>query len=289
MPNRSLRTNAYVLAADPAYLAASIQAYYPYVDSIVVSYDRSGRSWTGTPLPIDECLTTIKELDVAGKCVFAPGDYWRPGIDPLDNDTHQRRQALTAASRDADWVLQLDTDEIMVAPEAFFACLSRADDAGASALDYPSRWLYARTGDVRSGGGRYLEGSTRLWRPAASYPGPLAVRSGTQLELARQAPAAPRYRVDLRPWNTDPAQGRTSVVHEVIPVEHAVVHYSWVRDADQMRRKFGWSGHTEAYSPPSVFRRWEHRRTHPWLTALTSPLRRWDTYRLVTIEDEATP
>lgn len=283
-----MRVHAYVLAADPAFLAASVGAYYERVDRIVVSYDRSGLSWTGTPLPVDECLTVLKDLDVDGKCELVPGDYWRPGHDPLDNDTHQRREALAAAERGADWVLQLDTDEVMVAPDAFFASLRRADDAAATALDYPSRWLYARVGDAPGGGGRYLEASTRLWRPVAGYPGPLAVRAGTRLEVARQAPTAVRYRADLRPWNTDPAQGLDAIVHEVVPLDAAVVHYSWVRDDEHMRRKFGWSGHTSLYSHPVVYRRWAWRSAHPRAAALATPLRRHpEWFRLSTIRAEA--
>ncbi len=282
-----LRTNAYVLAADPAYLAASVRAYYDRVDRIVVSYDRDAMSWSGTPLPVDDCLTTLKSLDVDGKCELAPGDFWRPGHDPLDNDTHQRQVALDQASDGADWVLQIDTDEVLAAPETFFRAIERAHDTGATALDFPARWLYARVGDARRGG-RYLEASSRLWRPVAGFPGPLAVRPGTRLTCARQAPSAVRYRVDLRAWNTDPAQGPGSVVHEVIDMEEAVVHYSWVRSDAYMRRKLGWSGHSAAYSQPAVYRRWAARQRHPLGTVLTTPLRRHpEWFRLSTIRDEA--
>ncbi|WP_258934107.1 hypothetical protein [Nesterenkonia pannonica] len=64
-------------------------------------------------------------------------------------------------------MVQLDTDEVMLSLETFFACLERAEEAGASALDYPSRWLYSRTA-----GGQYLEASTRFGKPRADYPGP---------------------------------------------------------------------------------------------------------------------
>ncbi|SMF26389.1 hypothetical protein L603_004300000170 [Cellulosimicrobium cellulans J34] len=282
-----LTLNAYVLAADPAFLAASVSAYYDRMDRIVVSYDESATSWSGTPLPVDECLAVLERLDVDGKCELAPGRFWRPGEEPLANDTHQRQVALDQASEGADWVLQLDTDEVLPRPETFFEVLARADDAGATALDYPSRWLYARVGDA-PGGGRYLEASTRFWRHVAGFPGPLAVRPGTRLECARQAPTAIRYRVDLRPWNTDPAQGPGSVVHEVVGIEDAVVHYSWVRPDEHMRRKFAWSGHSPVYTRPAVYRRWASRSRHPWLAALTTPLRshpEW--YRLTTVAPEA--
>ncbi|WP_069387942.1 hypothetical protein [Cellulosimicrobium cellulans] len=274
-----MRLSAYVLVADPSFLGASLRAYYDHVDRIVLSYDATSTSWTGTPLPVDECLAVIKELDTDGKCVHAPGDYARPGTAPLDAETHQRQEALDLASQDADWVLQLDTDEVMLRPAAFLASLRRADGAGATALDYPSRWLYARVAP-----GRYLEASRRFGQPAASYPGPLAVRAGTRLVHARQV-EGPHYRVDLGPWNTDPAHPHDVIVHEVVGQEDAVLHFSWVRRPETMRQKFGWSGHTAHYSRPGVYERWEHRTRHPRRAVLTSPLRRGDWYRLVTVPE----
>lgn len=274
-----MRVNAYVLVADPSFLRESIRSYYDHVDRIVLSFDVDSTSWTGTPLPVEECLAIIDELDVQGKCVRVPGHYARLDQEPLDNDTFQRQEALDAASDGADWVLQFDTDEVMADPESFFHSLDRADATGAAGLYYPSRWLYARAGDDR-----YLEASTRFWRPIASYPGPLAVRAHTRLTHARQADV-PRYRVDLRPWNTDPSHHHEVVVHEVVPASSAVIHYSWVRDDETIRRKFGWSGHTADYTRPEVYRRWASRQRHPIRTVLTNPLRRRDWYRVVSIAD----
>ncbi|WP_265523560.1 hypothetical protein [Oerskovia flava] len=274
-----MRRSAYVLLADPSFLGASLRAYYDHVDRIVLSYDESATSWTGTPLPVDECLAIVKEIDVDGKCVAAPGHYARLEHPPLDNDTYQRQAALDEASDDADWVLQLDTDEVILDPDSFLAALTKADDAGAGGLHYPSRWLYSRVAP-----GRYLEASTRWGRPVASYPGPLAVRAGTRLDQARQADV-PLYRVDLRPWNTDPAHHHTTIVHDVVTPQEAVLHFSWVRSDDVIRRKFGWSGHTDDYSRPAVYRTWRNRSRRPHRTALTSPLRRTDWYRLVTVPE----
>lgn len=274
-----MRITAYVLVADPNFLKESLRSYYDRVDRIVLSYDESFVSWTGTPLPVRECLAIIDALDADGKCIRAPGHYGRLDHDPLENDTYQRQRALEAASQDADWVLQLDTDEVMLDPDRFFSSLRRAEATGAGAMDYPSRWLYSRVSP-----GRYLEASTRFWRPAASYPGPLAIRAGSQLTLCRQA-EVPLYRVDLRPWNTDPAHHRDTVVHEVVDSRSAVLHYSWVRDHDTIRRKFGWSGHAEDYSRPAVYERWAQRQLHPLRTVLTNPLRRREWYRLVSIPE----
>ncbi len=68
-----MRVTAYVLVADPAFLRESIRAYYDRVERIVLSYDETSTSWTGTPLPVAECLRLIEEVDPDGKCVHAPG------------------------------------------------------------------------------------------------------------------------------------------------------------------------------------------------------------------------
>lgn len=272
-----MRLTAYVLAADPAYLTESLLSYYAHVDQIVVSYDEDARSWTGTPLPIKECLRAVARLDVAHKCVLAPGHYARVGRPPLENETFQRQRALDLASENADWVLQLDTDEVVPRPATLLRSMAHAEAAGAGGLEYPSRWLYAQVGK-----NTYLESATRTGRLTASFPGPLAVRAGTTLRHCRQADT-PLFRVDVRPWNTDPHQARTAVVHEVVPESHAVIHFSWVRSDEAMRQKFGWSGHTAEYSEPAVYSRWKWRSAHPRTAALTSALRRTDRFRVARI------
>lgn len=280
-PRTGTGVSAYIMLADPNYLAQSVQAYYPYVDRIVLSFDVNATSWTGTPLPVAQCLRIVRELDRDDKCELAPGHFARSGIDPLENDTFQRQDALDRASRYGRWVLQLDTDEVMLDPAAFFAALDRADRAAAGGLDYPARWLYSRVAP-----GRYLEQTDRLWRRAASYPGPLAVRAGTRLRLARQADVE-LYRVDFRDRNTDPWHPADAPVHETVAPGQAVAHFSWVRRPEVIQRKFGWSGHTEQMKPPPVYRAWQRRTRHPLLTVMTTPLRRrsraW--YRLSTVPE----
>lgn len=279
--NARRRISAYVLVADPSFLRQSLSAYYAYVDRIVLSYDRSSISWTGTSLPIDQCLRIIAEIDIDGKCEHHPGDFARLDRTAFDNETYQRQVALDEASTGADWVLQLDTDEVMLRPDVFIAMLERADKKGAAGLDFPSRWLYTRVSR-----GRYLEVAGRLWQSAASYPGPLAVRAGTILRHARQADIE-LFRVDFAVPGTDRWRARDAPVHAVIPVDSAVMHFSWVRDPDMIRRKFAWSGHTDQMRPPKVLRRWLWRTRHPVLTILTTPFRRRNDgqYRLARIPE----
>ncbi len=77
------------------------------------------------------------------------------------------------------------------------------------------------------------------------------------------------FRVEFRPNNTDTHRPRDIIVDRVIPVAAGIRHYSWVRSVDYMRRKAGWSGHSELYL--SRYGAWEWRRLHPLLTALGTP------------------
>lgn len=262
-----MRLHAYVMAADPAFLAASVLSYYGVVDRIVVSYDEDGRSWAGHEIPVDLCRSILRELDADGRCVFSPGRFVRPDLHPMEAETAQRQAALDEASSGADWVLQLDTDEVIPDVDAFVGTIASAEAAGAGGLEYPARWLYSRTA-----AGRFLERSGRFGGITASYPGALAVRAGARLTRARQ-PASPLFRVDVRPWNTDPSHPRDALVHRVVDPGQAVLHYSWVRTADTMRRKLGWSGHAPDTDGAREYRRWEWRKRHPIATAAISPLR----------------
>jgi hypothetical protein len=261
-----LRINAYVLAGDPWWVEESIRSYYPIVDRIVVSYDASGRSWSGGPLAVEESLEHIRAVDSDSKCVFAPGEYARPGQFILDVEHAQRQAAFDHASEGADWVLQIDTDEVVGDLTTFSSCLEEADVAHAGGLEYPARYLYART---RSG--LFLERSTRAWRTEASYPGPVAVRARSRLAHLRQADVS-LYRVDFRRRNTDPAHPRDAVVDRVVPVAAGIRHYSWVRSVDYMRRKAAWSGHSDTYTKD--LENWLRRSRRPLLAVAQTPLRR---------------
>lgn len=263
-----MRLNAYVLAGDPAWIPRSVGSYYDLVETIVVSYDRRHRSWSGAPLSVGAALDRLRSLDRDGKLRLLPGDHSDPGAKVLTNETEQRRQALEVAGEGADWVLQLDTDEILLDRAAFLAALAAGDRSGAAGLDYPLRDFYQRVGP-----GTFLEHCGRFWTDRAAYPGPVAVRAGTPLSHCRQT-REPLYRVDFRTRNTDPWHPSDVPVHRVVARSQAIAHMSWVRSPEQMREKSVTSGYAAARDWSRELPRWERRGRHPWLTALSAPVRR---------------
>lgn len=254
----------------PIYLAESISSYYSIVEKIFLSYDQDDLSWSGNPMPMTASIDAAKSVDPDGKLVLLPASHSDPTLHPLDCETRQRQGAFDLASEGADWVLQLDSDEILPAGNPLLRCLEEADHGGFNGLDYPSRWLYR---NLR--GSLYLEASRRFWQPAASYPGQLAAKAGTLLKHCRQSDV-PTYRVDLRTRNSDPWRPRDAPVHRTIPVQSAVLHYSWARSLDDLRKKASYSGHTSDFDWEMALRKWQVNGEHPLRAVLGTPLRRKD-------------
>ncbi len=247
-----------------------MRSYYSLVDRIVVSYDETASSWTGKPLDLAQCLRRLRAMDDQGKCDYRPGHYARPEFfdRPMENDTHQRRCALRQAEDGADWVLQLDTDEVIANLDTFTDCLREADRRGCQALNYPSLWMYSRAFE-RWG----LEWCDRGWRRAPGYPGPLAVRSGSELTLARRVESG-HYHVDLSPRGSSGRVPNGVPVDRVIPAQDAVWHLSMWRDEEWLRRKFASSSHATDHDWHPEITGWLWARKHPLLKMLTSQFSR---------------
>jgi hypothetical protein len=227
--------NAYVLAAEPSWIESSLTSYYAVVDRIVVSYDRSGRGWTGAPIPIDECLDRLRSVDPDRKMQFCPGDHAFPGHTPMENDTRQRQQALEAAEAGADWVLAIDTDEVLPDALAFARHLAEVPETF-RAVEWPMRSFFRRMNS-----GRFLEVCTPLRRQLSEYPGCVAVRPGVKFTAARRA-QEPIWRFDVRPADRDPLSGQTYTPQGVIARSEAILHFSWARtEADLVGKLKSWS------------------------------------------------
>src|SRR5438045_2429212 len=106
-----MNLKAYILAADPAWIEASVLSYYDVIEELVVSYDRRRLGWTGVVIPVAECLERLQAIDHDKKMRFCPGDYAQLDHAPMENETFQRQCAVDEASSGADWVVQFDTDE----------------------------------------------------------------------------------------------------------------------------------------------------------------------------------
>jgi hypothetical protein len=263
-----VRINAYLLCADPAFQGASVASYYDAVDRIVVCYDDDHLSWSGQPLPLERCFAELAQADPDGKLELTPGRLSHPDLPPMECETRARRLGLAAASEGADWVLQIDGDEVVPRLGVFVEMLERADQASADGLDFPSRWIYARTAD-----GRYLEACSRWWRHAAGYPGALAVRAGSPITHARHCTGR-LFRVDFRDTNTDPWRLPDTPVDATVGVDDGVLHLSWVRTPAELAEKAVVSSHRDDADWDKELRQWLWRQRHPRAAVALTPLRR---------------
>ncbi len=251
-----MKIHAYVLAADPCWLEASILSYYSVVEKIIVSYDENRIGWTGKPNPfVDECLERMRAIDTDGKMVFSAGNYGRSEFEAMENDTHQRQCALKEAGVGADWVLQFDSDEALPNMKSLFRVLDIAAQNDISAVDWPMRVLYRRLDD-----GRFLEVCGKGGVPCFDYPGPIAVRPDVNLITARRTDGSllrPCVEGDTtsRPILNRPAEREHRIA--TIDAEDAILHNSFARSPKSIKHKLNSWGDNQGWrSNYYYFRRW---------------------------------
>ncbi len=162
-------------------------SYYDVVDTMVVAHDQDAISWTGERLDLEPCREIVERLDRDRKVRFLPGLFHGGDKPPLELETFERNAAVSALGDSVDWILQIDTDEVVASPSRLVESIARAEAHGLSAVEFPARWLYGHVG-----GRRYLERCRRLWGVSAGFPGPVAVRGRN-----RAAPRPPVRRARL--------------------------------------------------------------------------------------------
>ncbi|MBV8279030.1 MAG: hypothetical protein JO170_27730 [Verrucomicrobia bacterium] len=238
-----MRLNAYVLAADPAWIQVSVLSYYEIVDTLVVSYDKRGIGWSGVPIPVDECVALLRAIDKDRKIKFISGDFSARNRSPMDSDTYQRRCALEESSANCDWVLMVDADEVLPDARKFQQRLSKQVPYAYGSVEWPMRPLFQRLPD-----GSFLEVCSLSGRQYSEYPGPIAIRPGVELTEARRNQAL-QWRFGLRPGLKarikNPLKrliGRQPTVHVRVCEDEAIWHFTWIRTEEQLRRKLSsWS------------------------------------------------
>jgi hypothetical protein len=174
----------------------------------------------------------------------------------MENDSHQRQCALEEAGRGADWVLALDTDEVLPNAREFGRRLREEVPRGFVAVEWPMRSFFRNVGP-----GLFLEVCSFSRRQLSEFPGPVAVRPGVALTAARHV-QEPRWRFEIRRTGYDPVDRRHYQAHGVIPKSEAILHFSWARtEGDIVAKLESWS-HNQDFDCRRYFERvW---RPAPW-------------------------
>ena len=264
----SMTFAAYICLGDPAWIEASVMSYYPYVDKIIATYDCDGLSWAGPKIDVDVCIQRLKAIDLQNKVEFVAGRFSVAANydNPMLSETMQRQLGLELASRHADWVLQLDTDEIISNWKVFAAHIEHASVDGFDALYYPSicvNQLISRN--------LALESCRRWGVRQTGYPGPLCIRSGSKLYMGRRSLGNTLHVACKDSFNTVIESHATVCDTKVFEVD-CVVHITKGRTPAYMEQKFKTWGHAKDRDYDTDLKYWNLVRKYPWLLLAFSHL-----------------
>lgn len=237
-----VRIGAYVLAADPTWLRSSLERYYDQLDVLLVSASHSNRGWSGKPVAADACIALAESLDARG-IVRVRRDGWFDADAPMRAETAQRQAAIDEVGSEVDWVIQIDSDEVLPNFGSLRAVLKEAAELGVDAVDWPMRVLYRRLPD-----GRYLEVRSEKGGPRYEYPGPIAVRPGVTLVDARRTDSGfvrAVVRGDAESVQLQRPPEPTERRLEVLDEGDAILHNSWARTPRAVRAKIASWGHNQ--------------------------------------------
>lgn len=261
---------AYVCLGDPAWIEASVNSYYPYVTKIIATYDRGGRSWSGPELDINLCIERLRAVDVDNKVIFVDGDFCiEENFDnPILSDTHQRNIGLKIASEYGDWVLQLDTDEIVANWDVLKSFIVRAHVNSFDSVYFPAIYLYQL---ISSSHG--LEICRRWGKPQAGYPGPLCVRAGSTLYYSRRSFGSTLHVPREHAFDTV-VEEMAVIADKPVSQSHCIVHITKGRTPAYMEKKFQTWGHSRDRDYLSELKYWTLVRRYPWIFLIFSHLLR---------------
>ncbi len=288
-----MRIKAYVLAADPAWIEHSVLSYYDIVDEIVVTYDQNFRGFTGVAIPVEECLERLMAIDRDKKMRLLGGDFCRDSEhEPMAREVYQRQTAMADIGDTADWILQIDTDEVVPNPSRLVSMLKYATDLGFTSIEWPMRLIFQNLPD-----GRFLEVCQTDGAGHFEYPGPIALRPGAQPAHGRRAHGSflratvsgDQQSLQISRPNED---GEERV--EFCDPNDAIIHFSWARTPEQMRLKLStWAHSAGIRSWLYYYLRWRtapyvwqwHHDFHPFARGLWPALRIAEPFQLTAMPD----
>ena len=104
----------FLVSYDFEKLKRSIPRVYKDSDRIFLAIDKEYRTWTGKEFSIPESFFEwIESIDIDKKIEFYRDDFYKPELNPIDNDTRER-QMLGEKMGLGNWIIQIDADEIFI-------------------------------------------------------------------------------------------------------------------------------------------------------------------------------
>ena len=105
-----------LLCYDYEYLLRSIRSYYDIADEIIIGLDKDMKTWSGNKFEIPQSFyDTLNEIDVKSKITIVKSNFF-VSSNPMQNDTYERNY-LTRYCMEDSWIIQIDSDEVILEPE----------------------------------------------------------------------------------------------------------------------------------------------------------------------------
>jgi hypothetical protein len=118
-----------LLSYDYLYAFESIAKFYDIADEIILGLDMDKISWSGNKFAFDEFAVDefIKKIDVDDKIMLVKENFHILPR-PMDNETAERNH-LSQICKKGNWIIQIDSDEIMLNKMEFKQFLEENEEA----------------------------------------------------------------------------------------------------------------------------------------------------------------
>jgi hypothetical protein len=208
------------VAYDWELLNFSLPAIYKHVDQICLSIDSDRISWNGNSFELDwnAFSTLIRQLDVHNKIQILQESFYNTSRSPIENENYQRSR-MAAVLGQTDWIIQIDTDEIIMNARDLILTLKKYSNS-------------KRPTNVHG-----------VWINLIKH-----LPSGFIYSVLKTPPLAtnkPQYEY-----------GRTNS-HFDIYINIFLAHITWARKEDEVYYKLKNWGHSHEFNGESFFKIWQ--------------------------------
>lgn len=217
----------FCVAYDWEFLQYSLPALYDHVTAICLSVDADCKSWNGNSFSFDKegLDKLVQQVDTAGKIKILRESFYSPERTPIENECYQRKRMAEALGK-ADWIVQIDTDEIMINPTAFITELKKYK-GHKRPLNIHGIWI------------NLIKQTTSGFIYSVLKTPPLATNK-------------PEY-----------TYGRTNG-HFNIYTNSFIAHITWARPEEEVKYKLENWGHSHEFNGMSFFKIWQALDDFNW-------------------------
>jgi hypothetical protein len=215
------------VAYDWEFLKHSLPAIYNHVDSICLSVDANCKSWNGNPFHVDNggLKNFVDSIDRDKKIKILQESFYSSDRTPINNECYQRKR-MAEVLGEADWIIQIDTDEILMNPKDFINELKKYK-------------TYKRPVNIHG-----------VWINLIKQ-----TETGFIYSVLKTPPLATN-----RP---DYNYGRTNG-HFNIYTNSFIAHITWARPEEEVRYKLQNWGHSHEFNGLSFFKIWQALDDFNW-------------------------